>query len=56
MGWRAQEAYDRAQREHEIAWLRSLPRRERIMIRLRQTFWLLLFAAAVLVPLAKRWF
>jgi len=36
MGWRAQDEYEKAERERERGWVKSLPRSERIRFRLWQ--------------------
>jgi hypothetical protein len=48
MGWKSQNAYDDAERARQASWLASLPLRERVRVRLGQTFnFLILFAAVV---------
>jgi hypothetical protein len=52
MGWRTDEAYERKEAEYERAWLASMSPRERLWVRIRQAFRILLLVMFVIALIA----
>jgi endonuclease YncB( thermonuclease family) len=52
MGWRTDEAYEKAEREREREWIASLPRAERLRLRLYQVCGIGIFICIILLAAA----